>query len=171
MIVGAAAAALLVTTATVPTGVLAASAKYATAVTGKAREDDPRPCKAITGTWMTTVTLSDAPPQVDQTFLALDTFLCDGPLLVSSSASNPSGRGLAHGEWIRTGNHHFASTFVWFRFDPSGKFVGMQRVRRTIELAANGDTFQSADVIEILDPAGNVVATFHGAEAGQRLQA
>jgi len=124
----------------------------------------------LNGTWQTTVTLSDAPPGIDTTFLALDTFLPGGGLLVSSSASGPNLRSLAHGTWVRTGNRRFSSTFSWFRFDPTGKFAGTQRVRRTISLGADLKSFQSVDVIEIIAPTGAVVATIHGTEQGTVLE-
>ena len=123
----------------------------------------------LNGTWTTTVTLTDAPPNVESSFRALDTFLPGGGLLVSSSAANPALRSLAHGEWIRTGNRQFASTFVWFRFDATGSFVGTQRVTRTINLAQNLHSFQSTDTIEVIAPTGAVLATIHGTEAGTLL--
>ncbi len=125
----------------------------------------------LNGTWTTTVQLSDAPPGAPSAFTALDTFLPGGGLLVSSSAANPALRGLAHGAWVRTGNRQFASTFVWFRFDPTGQYIGTQRVRRTIQLAKSLKSFQSTDVIEVISPTGAVVATIHGTEAGTLLTA
>jgi hypothetical protein len=123
----------------------------------------------LNGTWTTTVTLTDAPPNVESSFRALDTFLPGGGLLVSSSVGNPALRSLAHGEWVRTGNREFASTFVWFRFDATGAFLGTQQVRRTINLAQNLHSFQSTDVIEVIAPTGTVLATIHGTETGTRL--
>jgi hypothetical protein len=123
----------------------------------------------LNGTWLTTVTLTDAPPVVESTFNALDTFLPGGGLLVSSSVDGPALRSLAHGSWVRTGDRTFACTFVWFRFDATGKYVGMQRVRRTMSLGADLKSFTAADVVEILSPAGAVVATIHGTEQGTKL--
>jgi len=90
-------------------------------------------------------------------------------LLVSSSVDGPTLRGLAHGTWTRTGDRKFASSFTWFRFDPTGKFVGLQRVRRTMSVSANLKSFSSTDVIEIISPTGTVVATIHGTEQGTKL--
>ncbi len=121
------------------------------------------------GTWMTTVTLEDPPPGVAASFRALNTFLPSGELLVSSSVGTPATRSLAHGDWIRTGNRRFASSFVFFRFDPAGAFIGSQRVHRTIILAASLNAFTSTDVVEILDPSGTVIRSSRATEAGQRL--
>jgi hypothetical protein len=125
----------------------------------------------LQGTWMTTVSIANPPPGIGPRFFALDTFVPGGALVVSSSAAMPSLRTLAHGQWIRTGNRRFASTFVWFRFDPAGAFVGMQRVRRTIDLAPGLDAFHSTDVIEVTDPTGTVLTTLHASEDGKRLGA
>ena len=122
--------------------------------------------QTLHGTWTTTVTLQNPPPNLAPTFHALDTFTSSGELLVSSSVAMPSGRGLAQGEWVRTGNRRFACTFVWFRFDPTGAFISTQRVRRTMTLAPGLESFQGADAIDAIDPAGNVLGTIHGTETG-----
>lgn len=88
---------------------------------------------------------------------------------MSSSAPNPATRSLAHGTWIHTHGRQFKSTFVWFRFDPTGQYVGTQRVQRTIQLAKGQASFHSTDVIEVIAPNGVVVATFHGTEVGELL--
>jgi len=124
----------------------------------------------LNGTWTTTVQLTDAPPGAPTSFNALDTFLPGGSLLVSSSAPNPALRTLAHGTWTRTGDYRFASTFVWFRFDPTGLYVGTQRVSRTMVLATNGTSFQASDIVQVVSPTGAVVATIHGTESGTLLR-
>lgn len=160
--------ALLTLAALVATGAIATSA--ALAATGR---DHPRTStpngKQLNGTWTTAVQLTDAPPGAPASFNALDTFLPGGSLLVSSSAPNPALRTLAHGTWIRTGDHRFASTFVWFRFDPTGQYVGTQRVSRTMVLATDGASFQASDIVQVVSPTGAVVATIHGTESGTLL--
>jgi hypothetical protein len=123
----------------------------------------------LAGTWLATVTLSNPPAGVDATFQALNSVTSEGAVLVSSSQSHPSQRSLAHGNCARTGGHEYACTFVWFRFDPSGVPVGMQRVRRTMTVSQDGNSFQSTDTIEVLAPNGTVVATIQGTEVGRRL--
>jgi hypothetical protein len=125
----------------------------------------------LVGTWLTTVTLTNPPPGVDATFQALDTFVPGGGILVSSSQSHPTARSLAHGNCARTGGHQYSCTFVWFRFDPTGAYLGMQRVRRTMTVSQDGNSFESTDTVEVLAPNGAVVATLQGSETGQRLGA
>jgi hypothetical protein len=124
---------------------------------------------SLDGTWTTHVRLTDAPPGVPSDFEALDTFVRGGELLVSSSAAMPATRSLAHGSWTRTSRRHAQSSFRWFRFDPSGQFVGTQRVVRTMRVSRGGATFHADDVITLLSPTGAVVATIHGTEVGKRL--
>jgi hypothetical protein len=45
----------------------------------------------------------------------------------------------------------------------------MQRVRRTMTLAADLVTFSATDVVEVLTPTGAVVATAQATETGKRL--
>ena len=124
----------------------------------------------LSGTWLTSITLTNAPPGVDATFQALDTFVAGGGILVSSSQSHPTVRSLAHGNCAHTRGLTFACTFVWFRFDPtSGSYVGMQRVRRTMTVSNDQRSFQATDTIQVLAPDGTVVASIQGSETGQRL--
>jgi hypothetical protein len=157
-------AALLVTSAVATSAALAATGR------DHARTSAAPNGQQLNGTWTTTVQLTDAPPGAPTSFNALDTFLPGGSLLVSSSAPNPALRTLAHGTWIRTGDHRFASTFVWFRFDPTGQYVGTQRVSRTMVLAKNGVSFQASDIVQVVSPTGAVVATIHGTESGTLLR-
>ena len=124
----------------------------------------------LSGTWITSVSLTNPPPGVDATFQALDTFAAGGGILVSSSQSHPTARSLAHGNCAHTSGRRFACTFVWFRFDPtSGSYIGMQRVRRTMTLSKDEKAFAATDTIEVLAPDGTVVASLRGSETGHRL--
>jgi hypothetical protein len=125
----------------------------------------------LEGTWTSRVTLQNPPPGADATFVALNTFIRGGRLLVSSSQTLPATRSLAHGEWARTGDRRFSSTFVAFRFDATGKFAGTLRVRRTLTLAPSLNRFESTDVVEFVAPDGSVVATLRATEAATRLRA
>jgi hypothetical protein len=161
--------ALLTFSALLATSAIATSA--ALAATGHHARTSAAPNgQQLNGTWTTNVQLTDAPPGAPASFNALDTFLPGGSLLVSSSAPNPALRTLAHGMWIRTGDRRFASTFVWFRFDATGQYIGTQRVARTMVLAKNGASFQASDIVQVVAPTGAVVATIHGTETGTLLR-
>jgi hypothetical protein len=162
--------ALLTLAALLATGAIATSAALAATGRDHARTSAAPNGQQLNGTWTTTVQLTDAPPGAPTSFNALDTFLPGGSLLVSSSAPNPALRTLAHGTWIRTGDHRFASSFVWFRFDPTGQYIGTQQVSRTMVLAKNGASFQASDIVQVVSPTGAVVATIHGTESGTLLR-
>jgi hypothetical protein len=121
---------------------------------------------ALSGTWATKVQISDAPPGVPSAFNALDTFDRGGGLLVSSSAPNPATRSLAHGSWTHTNHRNYTAAFAWFRFDPTGAAVGTQRVQRTMHLSPDGKRFKATDVIEVVAPSGEILATLHATESG-----
>ncbi len=147
----------------------------APALAGTPQPVAPRPCSSqahkLSGTWATSIQISDAPPGAPSGFNALDTFEPGGGLVVSSSAPNPATRSLAHGYWTHTNQQNYTSTFVWFRFDAAGAFVGTQRVRRTMEISQNGERFSGTDVIEVIAPSGAVVATLHATESGTLMRA
>jgi hypothetical protein len=148
------------------TGTVGATAAWADTPRPSSHPQSPRPDHDLNGTWLTTVQLTDAPPGAPSSFNALDTFLPDGGLLVSSSAPMPSTRGLAHGTWTHVGHRNFTSTFTWFRFDATGQAVGTQRVRRTMRVSQSGTSFSGTDVVEVIAPTGAVLVTIHGTETG-----
>ncbi|HZT16766.1 MAG TPA: hypothetical protein VFA19_12550 [Gaiellaceae bacterium] len=146
------------------------AAALTTAAVASGANGKGAPAPQLSGTWITTVSLTNPPPGVDATFQALDTFVAGGGILVSSSQSHPTTRSLAHGSCVHTRAQTFACTFAWFRFDPAtGSYLGMQRVRRTMTLSNDQKSFQAADIVEVLAPDGTVVASIKGSEAGRRL--
>ena len=162
--------ALLTLAALLATSAIATSAAFAATGGDHPRGSAAPDGKQLNGSWTTTIQLTDAPPGAPTSFTALDTFLPGNSLLVSSSAPNPALRTLAHGTWVRTGDHSFASTFVWFRFDPTGQYIGTQRVSRAMVLAKDGTSFQASDIVEVISPTGAVLATIHGTESGTLLR-
>jgi hypothetical protein len=123
----------------------------------------------LTGTWLSTITLVNPPPGIPSSFMALNTFFPSGELIASSSQILPATRTLAHGGWTRVGNRRFVTTFTAFRFDPTGTFAGMLRVRRALTLAPDSRSLTASDIVEMLNPAGAVVASFQATETGHRL--
>jgi len=158
----------IVPAAALVVAVLAVGVAGALSATSKGKDKEGA---RLTGTWLTTVTLVNPPPGIDATFQALDTFVAGGGILVSSSQSHPTMRSLAHGNCSHTSARQYACTFVWFRFDPTGAYLGMQRVRRTMTVSQDGNSFESTDTIDVLAPDGTVVATIQGSETGARLAA
>jgi hypothetical protein len=158
---------ILLTATTLVAAILVATA--AAGVVSAAGKHGAAPGKRLAGTWMSNVTLENPPPGVAASFQALNTFTRGGEVLVSSSQGLPAQRSLAQGDCERTGERSFECSFTWFRFDAAGNPIGTQRVRRSMTLGPDDDTFTSTDVIEIIAPNGAVVATLNGTEEAARL--
>jgi hypothetical protein len=161
---------LLVIAAVVAGAALAVGATSGAAGTEK-KGPKLAPSRQLEGTWLSRVTLESAPPGAETSFQALNTFAARGRLLVSSSQTLPATRSLAHGEWVHLGGRGYASTFVAFRFDATGKYVGTLRVRRELTLAPSLDAFESTDVVEFVAPDGTVVASIRATESATRITA
>lgn len=122
----------------------------------------------LVGTWNCYVGESDGgnPP-----FEALQTFNSDGTFVETSSLLGMGGEGPAHGAWERNAEAYLL-TFELFVFDPeTGESVGRVRVRNLIRVAGNRMNFTSYNVVDFIEPSGNVIEGIDsGIYTGQRLQ-
>lgn len=116
------------------------------------------------------VTRENPPPGLAPGFMSLMTFEAGGGMLETSNTGT-SLRGPAHGEWIRTGPRRYATSMVFFRFDPAtGAFTGTQRVHRGMRLSADLMRFTAVSVADQFDPQGNlIVRGLRATETGERL--
>jgi hypothetical protein len=53
----------------------------------------------------------------------------------------------------------YTDTHIFFRFDPTGSFLGTQKVRETVELAQDGDSYTAVAISDQFDPNGNLTAS------------
>jgi len=150
--------ALIALTAVVTTGAMPASA-------GENRKQDS--ANQLVGSWEVVV---DRPPPLSD-LRSLQTFTRDG-----SSVENANGgtalRGPSHGAWEHVEGRLYASTIVFFRFNPqTGAYLGTQKINRTLRLSTDGDTFTGIGVSTLFDPAGNVIVSgLRAPEAGVRIR-
>ena len=123
----------------------------------------------LVGTWNCNIGESDAgnPP-----FEALQTFNFDGTFVETSSLLGMNGEGPAHGVWERDAGRYIL-TFELFVFDPgTGESVGRVRVRNLIRVAGNRMSFISYNVVDFIEPGGNVIEGIDsGTYTAQRLLA
>ena len=85
--------------------------------------------------------------------------------------SSPALRSPGHGVWQREhGWQDYSYTFVYYRYDSSGGFIGSQKVTSQLELAASGDAFVTKSVVEIIGVNNNVIATACASAAGTRFE-
>lgn len=159
----------LIRTAVAAGSIALAAAAAPAAFAATSHDDGGKSSAQVAGTWLTTVHLINPPPGVGADFQALDTFTPGHQLLVSSAQAKPGTRTLGQGGWTYLGQRRYAASFTWFRFDATGTYVGMQRVRQTVELAQDGASYTTRDAVEILSPEGTVIVTIRATEIGQRV--
>lgn len=126
--------------------------------------------RRIEGTWSVHGTARNCQTGAEiATFLGLSTFVTGGSI-IATGAINPASLSTGHGVWEHAGGRSFTNTLVFFRFNPDGTFAGTQKVTRSIELGSGFDDFTSTNSVEIIDTAGNVIATRCSTEIGQRIE-
>lgn len=129
--------------------------------------------RTLVGAWTTVVTIVNcqtgqpvgAPP-----IIGISTFNLGGTMS-EWGGSNPSLRSPSHGVWERDHRwRDYSFTFMFYRYDPSGALIGSQRVAGDAVLAADGDTYQSMVVVQILDLNSNVIAAPCATSVGTRIE-
>jgi hypothetical protein len=73
--------------------------------------------------------------------------------------ANVTVRGPAHGTWEHVSGRLYADTHIFFRFDPSGTFLGTQKIRETVRLAPDGDSYTAVAIADQFDPNGTLIAS------------
>jgi hypothetical protein len=132
--------------------------------------------RTLVGAWRTVVTLVNcqtgapigAPP-----IIGLSTFNRGGTMSEwgIGPGSSPALRGPSAGVWQREhGWRDYSFTFIHYRYDASGAFVGSQKVAADAVLAASGDTYEAISAVEILGANDNVVATACATSVGTRFE-
>ena len=114
----------------------------------------------LAGTWMVNGAPGVAP--------GLISFLSDGRLIwtepITIGPLPAPGlallRGTGHGEWIRTGNHEFASTTYLVISDLVTEFTNLVKVTETIKLNDTSDEFTQTGTVSVLDTNGNLLFSF-----------
>jgi predicted small secreted protein len=127
---------------------------------------------SVEGSWIVTVTRVNPPANVPPTFKSLMTFDSGGGMTETSNTGTTL-RGPAHGSWERIDGRLYATTMLFFRFNPqTGAFAGTQKVNRSMRLSQDGQTFEAASLVTQYDPDGVVtVSGLRANEAGERIGA
>jgi hypothetical protein len=145
------------------TAMVAAAMVSASAGAGS-REDSSR--NGLAGTW--TVAVNRPAPLPPLT--SLQVFTGAGSVIEMANEW-PATRTASYGSWERVQGRLYAATTVFFRFNPqTGAYLGTQKISRTIRLARDGQTFTHVARVTVLDPNGNVLASFGAAASGERMQ-
>jgi hypothetical protein len=113
---------------------------------------DDSAANQLIGSWELTVNRGPALPPVK----AMTTYTREHSLI---GTANTTVRGPAHGTWEHLNGRLYADTHIFYRFDPSGTFLGSQKVKETLRLAADGDSYTSVAISDQFDPNGNLTAS------------
>ena len=126
---------------------------------------------SVEGSWTVTVTRLNPPPNVPPTFKSLMTFAAGGGLIETSNTGTTL-RGPAHGVWERINGRSYATTMLFFRFNPqTGAFLGTQKVNRTMRLSQDGHTFAAVSLAAQYDPDGVLIlGGLRATETGERIE-
>ena len=108
---------------------------------------------AIVGSWEATVDRGPAFPSLT----TFHTFTGDGSMV--ETGSDTMFRSPAIGTWEYVGDRTFATTMVLHRFSPTGVYLGTGRINANRRLSQDGETYTAVAVLEIRDPAGNVLVS------------
>jgi len=118
----------------------------------------------LIGTWQVAVNRPAPLPPLQ----SLQVFTDEGSVI---EMANEWGRAAAYGSWERINGRLYASTTVFFRFDPqTGAYLGTRKVNRTHKLAQDGQSFSHVARVTTFDPNGNVLDTFIARATAVRMQ-
>ena len=126
---------------------------------------------ALVGTWRVAITprVCQSGVAIREPFPAMATFSFGGTMTTADSSINPALRSAGHGVWHHTTGREYRALAEAFLFNPGGTWVGTQRLKQTIELSEDGNTFRATVAATFLDGAGNVTGTGCATTTGQRL--
>jgi hypothetical protein len=99
--------------------------------------------QGLVGAWIVT---ASRPSGVGKNLL---TFSSDGTFFRSGD-THPVLSG-AHGAWKRVGDNEFDATYIAFRFDQSGKWIGSTKTRIHIVPGPGGNQFAGVAKVSTLD--------------------
>ena len=116
----------------------------------------------IDGVWQTSITVPEGSP-----FCAPAPALATRDGLVFAESCYAS-EGAGYGIWVRTGNREYSITFTGNSFGADGTVTAKYKVRASVALAPDGNSFSGTYKTDIFDLAGNPTGAFHGTVAGTR---
>jgi hypothetical protein len=120
------------------------------AISASASHDDS--ANTLVGSWQLTVNRGPSLPPVK----GLTTYTRGHSLI---GTGNVTVRGPAHGTWERVQGRLYADTHIFFRFDSTGALIGSQKIRETVRLAPDGDSYTAVAISDQFDVNGNLVAS------------
>lgn len=118
----------------------------------------------LAGTWNVTV---DRPAPLPA-LKSVQVFTSSGSLIEMANESQAS-RTAQYGSWKRIDGRLYAATALFYRFDAQGNFVGTTKINKTIELGADGNTFQHIARVGVYDASDHLVSSVVARANGVRM--
>ncbi len=118
--------------------------------------------RGLAGAWLVS---ASRPGGVGKNLL---TFSSDGTFFRSGD-THPVLSG-AHGAWKRVGDREFDATYIAFRFDQNGKWIGSNKTRIHIIQGPGDNEFTGVAKVSVLDLKGNEERTSETRLEGKRIQ-
>ncbi len=118
--------------------------------------------RGLVGAWIVT---ASRPGGVGKNLL---TFSSDGTFFRSGDTHPVLSGG--HGAWKRVGDKEFNATYIAFRFDQTGKWIGSTKTRIRITPGPGGDEFTGLAKVSVRDMQDKEVGTSEVRLEGKRIQ-
>jgi hypothetical protein len=114
----------------------------------------------LAGTWMSRLETGIAPNLIS--FMSDGRVISTRPITIGPVPGPAVALivGTGHGEWIRTGNHEFASTSFFLISDLTTEFLYLVKVTETIKLNDTSDEFTQTGTVSVRDTNGNELFSF-----------
>jgi hypothetical protein len=136
-------------------GTILAVALVATAITAMSASagDNEAGENQLVGTWTVSVNRGPTLPPL-QSLQAYN----KGGTGVETANGGARARSAAVFGWERASGRTYTTTAMFFRYDPvTDAYLGTVKLRHTLELSRDGDSFTGFAVAEFRDPAGNLL--------------
>jgi hypothetical protein len=118
--------------------------------------------RGLVGAWIVT---ASRPAGVGKNLL---TFSSDGTFFRSGDTHPVLSGG--HGAWKRVGDREFDATYIAFRFDQNGKWIGSTKTRIHIIPGPGDDEFTGMAKVSVCDLEGNEIGKSEVRLEGKRIQ-
>jgi hypothetical protein len=108
--------------------------------------------------------------QALRTFPAVFTFAQGGTATAITTGQLPSLATPNLGVWRHSVGHNYTAVTDAFVFSPAGVWIQTHRLTRAIEVSIDAEEFTDTVTLQILDTAGNTIATGCGTSVANRLE-
>ena len=151
--------------------VLAGMLFLGSGLTARAHSEGDGSDNGLEGAWRLQVTVRDCNTgQPLRTFPGVFTFAQGGTATVITAGQLPSLATPGLGVWQHTEGHNYTAVTDAFVFSTAGVWIQTHRLTRAIQVSIDGDEFTDTVALQILNTAGNPIATGCATSIATRLE-